>query len=62
MPSPSTKNPTGIVSLKCQLCKKGHYALPVHMIELAATQEITPSNCPLAKKNPSRFLPGVLLE
>jgi hypothetical protein len=32
------------------------------MIELAATQEIAPSNCPLAKKNPSRFLPGVLLE
>ena len=49
-------------ALKCRLCKKGQYALPVHMIELAATQEITPSNCPLAKKNPSSFLPGALLD
>jgi hypothetical protein len=49
-------------ALKCRLCKKGHYAPPVHMIELAATQEITPSNCPLAKKNPGSFLPGFRLE
>jgi hypothetical protein len=30
---------------KCRrLCKKGHYAPPVHTIKLTATQEITPYN------------------
>jgi hypothetical protein len=29
-------------ALKCRSCKKGRYALPVHMIKLTETREITP--------------------
>ena len=29
-------------ALRCRSCRKGRYAPPVHMVELTATQEITP--------------------